>query len=158
MRALSLSQPWASLVVGIAGRPGPKTIENRPVTSSLMAQASALHRSGETFAIHAAKSYDGGTAAEIGRQEFGLPHRPELFDQASQAERLKTALAIAMKLSPNVRDVWVRDGSLLDDDSLDALEIAAAFAGCQIWLERVGEKDEGAIIIRDGRVAGAGAA
>lgn len=51
MRALSLSQPWADVVVK-----GPKRIENRPL--QLCTAAARLKRSGELFAIHAAKSFD----------------------------------------------------------------------------------------------------
>lgn len=72
--------------------------------------------------------------------------------QASGAERLRVALALAIAASPNVRDVWIRDGALLDDDSLDLVAKHAAAAGCRVWVERVGTRDPGAIVIHDGRV------
>lgn len=90
---------------------------------------------------------------DLGVTDDGLQLGGVPFDQASQAERLRCSLAIAMRLSPNVRDVWVRDGSLLDDDSLEILRGLAEAADCRIWVERVGERDAGAIVIRDGRVA-----
>lgn len=78
------------------------------------------------------------------------------WSQASQSERMRVSLAVAMRLSPGVQDIWIRDGSLLDDDALADLHAQAMFADCQLWVERVGEKDEGAIVIRDGRVLGSG--
>lgn len=77
------------------------------------------------------------------------------FDQASQSERLRCALGVAERLSPGLRDVWVRDGSLLDDAALDTLRELADAADCRIWIERVGERDPGAIVIREGAVVDA---
>jgi hypothetical protein len=46
----------------------------------------------------------------------------------------------------------VRDGSLLDENSLNLLAgLARDFDG-QVWIERVGEGDESAVIIEDGMV------
>lgn len=56
MRALSLSQPWASVVVH-----GPKRIENRPI--ALVGGARKLV--GEVIALHAAKSWDPDAVAFI---------------------------------------------------------------------------------------------
>ena len=74
------------------------------------------------------------------------------FGQASQAERLRCALAIAMRQSPKFRDVWVRDGALLDDDGVEIVREVAAAMDCRVWLEVVGEDEPGAIVIRDGRL------
>jgi hypothetical protein len=71
VKALSLSQPWASIVVF-----GPKRIENRPMTPSLYAQA--RRAVGTTIGIHAAKSYDPGIAVEQARRELGLPGERKL--------------------------------------------------------------------------------
>lgn len=73
--------------------------------------------------------------------------------QASGAERMRVAIAIASAASPNLRDIWVRDASLLDETSMALLEKYAAAAGVRLWLERVGNRDPGAIVIHDGRVA-----
>lgn len=81
------------------------------------------------------------------------------FSQASQARRLRTALVIAMRLAGGIRDVLVRDGNALDSKAIAALRETAKELGCRAWVERVGEKDDGAIILRDGNVfeIGAGA-
>lgn len=75
--------------------------------------------------------------------------------QASGAEKLRVALGLAIAANPNLRDVWIRDGALLDDDSLKAVVDHASTAGVRVWIERVGDRDPGAIIIKDGAVASA---
>ena len=74
------------------------------------------------------------------------------FEQAADSERLHASLAIAASLSKEIRDVWVRDGSLLDTDSLAAIERFAEESGCRVWVERVGEDDSEALIIQEGEL------
>src|SRR5690606_37375413 len=57
--------------------------------------------------------------AELGVADDGLTLGGVPFGQASQAERLRCSLAIAMRQSPRLRDIWVRDGALLDDDGIE---------------------------------------
>ena len=73
--------------------------------------------------------------------------------QASAAERLRVALALAIAANPELRDIWVRDAAVLDDESLAGIAEFVRAAGCRAWVERVGSRDPGAVIIRDGRVA-----
>jgi sulfur carrier protein ThiS len=74
------------------------------------------------------------------------------FAQASASERLRVALALAIAGSPGLGDVWIRDAALLDDDALELVAKHAAAAGKRVWLERVGTKDPGVIVIKDGEV------
>jgi DNA repair exonuclease SbcCD ATPase subunit len=74
------------------------------------------------------------------------------FAQASASEQLRVALALAIAGSPGLHDVWIRDGALLDDESLDLVAKHAAAAGKRVWIERVGTKDPGVIVIQDGQV------
>lgn len=74
------------------------------------------------------------------------------FEQAADSERLHAALAIAAALSKDIRDVWMRDGSLLDRDSLAAIERFAEESGCRVWIERVGDDDSQALIIQEGEL------
>lgn len=80
----------------------------------------------------------------------GLP-----LEQASGAERHRVAIALAIAAAPHLRDVWIRDGSLLDDESLAVLEEICVAAGVRCWIERVGVDDDGAIIIHDGGIVAA---
>lgn len=72
--------------------------------------------------------------------------------QASQAERYRVAVALQIAAAPNLADIWVHDGSLLDEDSLALLAEVAQAAGVRLWVERVGDRDPGAIVIHDGTV------
>jgi energy-coupling factor transporter ATP-binding protein EcfA2 len=75
------------------------------------------------------------------------------FAQASAAEKLRVAMAIAIAANPQLDDIWVRDGALLDDDSLAAVCAHAAEHNKRPWVEVVGVRGDGCIVIRDGMIA-----
>jgi hypothetical protein len=74
------------------------------------------------------------------------------LEQASQAERVRIGCAIGAALHPQLRVVLVREGSFLDDDSLDALAAWCDETGMQAWVEVTGTA-KGGVLIEDGRVA-----
>ena len=74
------------------------------------------------------------------------------FKQASGAEQLRISVAMGIALNPRLKVLLVRDGSLLDSNSLELVARMAAEHDAQVWLERVGTGDENAIIIEDGKV------
>lgn len=76
--------------------------------------------------------------------------------QCSGSEQLRVSMAIGMTLNPTIRIMLIRDGSLLDEDSMQLVRDLAARHGYQPWIERVGDHDTGAIIIEDGEVLGEG--
>ena len=77
----------------------------------------------------------------------GLP-----LSQASSAEQLRVSVSVGLALNPKLAVLLIRDGSLLDEDSLRALAEMAEKANAQVWIERVGDGDETAVIIEDGEV------
>jgi len=77
----------------------------------------------------------------------GLP-----FEQASDAEQLRTSVAIAMALNPKLRVIRVRDGSLLDEDALKLLGEVAAERDFQVWIERVDSSGKIGFVLEDGHV------
>ncbi|WP_353268992.1 hypothetical protein, partial [Gemmatimonas sp.] len=82
-----------------------------------------------------------------------LTYRGVRLDQASTAEQLRVSAAIAMALSPKLRVLIVREGSLLDSKSLDMLaEMAAAQDFC-VLVEQVDESGDVGVYIEEGRVA-----
>ncbi len=91
---------------------------------------------------------EGLTISDEGIELAGVP-----FAQASGSEKLRVALALAIAGSPGLNDVWIRDGALLDEDSLELVAKQAAASGKRCWIERVGTKDPGVIVIQDGQVA-----
>lgn len=75
------------------------------------------------------------------------------FEQASDAEQLRVSIAVAGAMNPTLRVVRVRDGSLLDEDSMAALARYADENGLQVWIETVSSSRQSAIVIEDGMVA-----
>jgi DNA repair exonuclease SbcCD ATPase subunit len=90
---------------------------------------------------------------ELGISDTGIELGGVPFAQASGAERLRVGLALAIAASPGLNDVWIRDGALLDEESLQVVATQAAASGHRVWVERVGTRDPGVITIRDGQVA-----
>jgi hypothetical protein len=78
------------------------------------------------------------------------------FEQASSAEQLRVSAAIGMALNPELKVMLIRDGSLLDAESLRLLSELAERADHQIWIERVSTGEEVSVVIEDGLVAGRG--
>ena len=79
----------------------------------------------------------------------GLP-----LEQASDAEQLRLSCSIAMAQSAKLRVIRVRDGSLLDPDSMAILREMAADRDYQVWIERVDTSGKVGIVIEAGKVAG----
>lgn len=69
---------------------------------------------------------------------------------ASHAEKLRVGIGVATMLQPDASVVLVKDGSLLDQDSMAAIEQIAQAHGMQVWIERV-ESGEG-FTIEDGEI------
>ena len=88
----------------------------------------------------------------LGFDEHGVTFQGVPFSQASSAEQIRVSLAMAMALNPQLRVLRIKDGSLLDEDTLTAIREQVAGNDFQLWLERVGDADEGAVIIEDGEV------
>jgi len=74
------------------------------------------------------------------------------FSQASSAEQLKVSVAMGLAMNPELKVILIRDGSLLDQDSLGTIKGMASSCGAQIWIERVSKGDEVNVIIEDGEV------
>ena len=74
------------------------------------------------------------------------------FEQASDAEQLRASVAIAMSLNPKLRVLRVRDGSLLDEDSMKILAEMAADKDYQIWVERVDGSGKVGFVLEEGKV------
>jgi len=74
------------------------------------------------------------------------------LEQASAAEALKAGVAICVAMNPGFPVALIRDGSLLDDETLTMVEKFASDHNCQVWVERVGHGEECQVIIEDGEV------
>jgi DNA repair exonuclease SbcCD ATPase subunit len=77
----------------------------------------------------------------------GLP-----LSQASDAEQLRISVAIAMQMNPKLRVLRIRDGSLLDSNSMKLLEDMLDAEDYQAWVERVEEDGKVGVVMEDGSV------
>lgn len=93
----------------------------------------------------------GLSVGEDGVTFDGLP-----LDQASQAEQLRVALAVAIRVQAkrgrSLRVVRILDGSLLDGRSMALVREMAEQHDFQVWVERI-EREGAQIVIEDGAIA-----
>jgi DNA repair exonuclease SbcCD ATPase subunit len=90
--------------------------------------------------------------AGLSFDESGVLYNGIPFSQASAAEQLRVSAALAMASNPQLRILQVRDGSLLDSDSMKVLTELAEQNDFQVWVEVVDESGQVGIVIEDGRV------
>jgi DNA repair exonuclease SbcCD ATPase subunit len=84
--------------------------------------------------------------------ENGLTLKGLPFEQASQAEKLRTSVAMGFAMNPKLKILLIKDGSLLDGRNLQLVKELADESGGQVWIERVGKGEECSVIIEDGEV------
>lgn len=88
----------------------------------------------------------------LGFNDQGVTYNGIPFSQASSAEQIRVSLAMAMALNPALRVIRIMDGSLLDAASMAEVAKAAKAADAQVWIERVDDASESAVVIVDGEV------
>jgi predicted ATP-dependent endonuclease of OLD family len=76
----------------------------------------------------------------------------EPFEQASTAEKMTVGVALVCFRNPELRLVWIRDASLLDDKSRAHVKALSEMFDCQILLETVKPGSSDAIVLEDGMV------
>ena len=84
--------------------------------------------------------------------EDGVTFNNLPFDQCSSAEQLRVSVAMGLAMNPKLKVLLIRDGSLLDENSLKLIAEMAAEKDAQVWIERVGEGQECQVVIEDGAV------
>lgn len=100
----------------------------------------------KTKAIQEAKfPVDGLAFGEDGLELNGVP-----FAQASQAERLTAAFAIACRANPHLKILAIKDGSLFDSESRAKLRELAEKEDVDLWLEIVTDTGDGSLEIVEG--------
>jgi len=88
----------------------------------------------------------------LGITDNGITFKGIPFSQASQEERIRVSLSIAMAQNPTLRVIMIRDASLLDSRNLKVIEEIAEAKDYQIWLEKVDETGKVGIMIEDGEI------
>jgi len=74
------------------------------------------------------------------------------LSQASDAEQVELSMTLSLAMNPGLKVVLIREGSTLDRDAMALVAKMAEEAGAQVWIERVDDRDAGAIIIEDGNI------
>lgn len=74
------------------------------------------------------------------------------LSQASGAESLQLSLAIAASTNPMLRDIWMKDGSLLDKKSMALVAEFADKNDLALWIEVVGDDRDDCIVMEDGEI------
>jgi hypothetical protein len=88
----------------------------------------------------------------LGFGDDGVTFNGFPFEQCSSAEQLRISTAIGASQNPQLNVMFIRDGSLLDANSLAAVGEIAAKYGSQIWVEKVATDDTCSVVIEGGAV------
>lgn len=88
----------------------------------------------------------------LGFNESGVTYKGSPFAQASSAAKIRTSLGIGRALNPKLPVMFIREASLLDEDSLALVKEFAEETESQLWLEVVGYDEEATVVIEDGTV------
>jgi AAA domain len=74
------------------------------------------------------------------------------FNQASNAQQIRASVAIGMALNPKLRVMRIKDGSLLDDNSLKIVAEMAQEKDFQIFIEQVSTDGKVGVYLEEGEV------
>jgi DNA repair exonuclease SbcCD ATPase subunit len=89
---------------------------------------------------------EGLSFSEEGLLFEGLPFTEE---QLSTAKLIEAGIKISMALNPNLRIMRIKDGSLLDSDTLAIIKKAAKDNDYQLFIERVSDNKEIGFVIEE---------
>lgn len=79
----------------------------------------------------------------------GLP-----LQEVSASVQLRVSIAIGLALNPALKVLLIRNGNLLDGDSLKLVAEQAEAAGAQVWMEYVTDSADGvSVMLEDGHIA-----
>ena len=85
--------------------------------------------------------------------EKGVRFNGAPFSQASESDKLRIGMALAMAQNPKLRICLVRNGYALDAGNMERLAALAAEHDVQVWCERIEDKHMG-FTIHEGEVMG----
>jgi DNA repair exonuclease SbcCD ATPase subunit len=88
----------------------------------------------------------------LGFGDGGVTYQGLPLAQASHAERVRISTAIGIALHPELRVLLIRDAEKLDSEGMRLIAELAAQHDAQLWLERAGHSDAGALVIEDGEL------
>lgn len=120
------------------------------------AESTAADLDSQLKAIDKAKA-DALAAAKMPVEGLSLDDDAVLLNgvplsQASGAESLQLSLAIAASTKPQLRDIWMKDGSLLDKKSMKLVSEFADENDLALWIEVVGDDRDDCIVMEEGAI------
>jgi hypothetical protein len=83
----------------------------------------------------------------------GVVYNNMLFDRLSTGQQIRVSTAIGMALNPDLKVIFIREGSLLDSDGLKEIAAMAQEKDYQIFIERCDESGQVGFFIEDGEIA-----
>lgn len=90
----------------------------------------------------------------LGLSDDGVTFEGLSLDQVSASVQLRVSIAIGLALNPTLKVLLIRNGNLLDEDSLKLVAEQAEEAGAQVWMEYVtSSKDGVSVMLEDGHIA-----
>jgi DNA repair exonuclease SbcCD ATPase subunit len=85
-----------------------------------------------------------------------LLYENHTFENVCESSKLKISIYLCMAMNPKLKIILIRDGSLLDKDSLKEIENMADKEDYQIWIEKIADEkdkdDDNAIYIEEGAI------
>jgi predicted ATP-dependent endonuclease of OLD family len=127
----------------IEAKAAEKEAQSQKLTDAIEARATA-----KADAIRAAKMPIEGLS--FGEGEVLYSDLP--LDQASQAERIRVSMAVAMALNPKLRVLTIKDGSLIDEEGLKIISEMVESNDFQLFIEKVSTDGSIGILIEDGSI------
>jgi energy-coupling factor transporter ATP-binding protein EcfA2 len=119
-------------------------------SASLTARMEARAQQAAAAIARATIPVEGISFGDLGSRAILLGGVP--FEQASDSQQLRASIDMAIAKNPKLKVILVRDGSLLDHDSLKLVAERAAETDVQVWMERVTEGGPGGFVIEDGKL------
>ncbi len=97
--------------------------------------------------------------AKMPIEKLSIGHGELVYDgfplnQASNAAQIRVSMALGMAANPKLRLICIRDGSLLDSDSLKLIDELAEANKFQVLMERVETDGKVSVIMEDGEASG----
>ncbi len=79
-------------------------------------------------------------------------YKGDRFDRLSTGQQIRVSTAIGMALNPELKVIFIREGSLLDTENLKDIIAQAKDKNYQVWLERCDETGQVGFFIEAGEV------
>ena len=74
------------------------------------------------------------------------------FDRLSTGQQIRVSTAIGMALNPELKVIFIREGSSLDHENLKEIVAQAKDKDYQLWIEKVDESGQVGFFIESGEI------